>query len=614
MARQRLARWMMSPAGLPWASLAVTAAIVAACTATGDPNTYGASATGSGPGGPGGAGGGGGPNFATSSGSGGSDLCPPCSTDLKSIIDCDGNVIMTCPAGEACAGGVCVSDPCEAAKQGKSTYGCEYWALTTDNIMPGACFAAFVTNTWSVPIHIKVDRNGADLPVSQFIKIPTGQGAQLTYAAYDEAAGLAPGNVAILFLSQTPQFPPPIGNACPPGIVTAQENVDSAVHGTGIGNAFHITTDGPIVAYQIFPYGGGNAAITSSTLLLPTSAWDVNYIAVNAYSTTQVPENWGLPSLDILAGEDGTQVTISPVSAIAATGMVPGTAQGQPITYGLSKGQYLQITQAAELTGSVILANKPIAVFGSSACMNVPVSESACDTGQQQIPPVRALGHEYAAVRYRGRLGGSNEAVPWRLVGAAKDTQLTYVPAKPNGAPASLGIGEVAQFDAPGPFLVKSQDGDHPFYIAAHMTGGAAFNGEGDPEFVNIVPTAQYLNSYVFFTDPTYPETNLVLVRAPGANGFQDVNLDCGGTVTGWQPLGNYEFTRVDLVTGNFQGVSGCANGAHFIESKAPFSVTVWGWGTAATFPFNTQYVSYAYPAGAGVKPVNNTVVPPVPK
>jgi hypothetical protein len=236
---------------------------------------------------------------------------------------------------------------------------------------------------------------------------------------------------------------------------------------------------------------------------------------------------------------------------------------------------------------------------------------AACDTGGQQIPPIRALGSEYAAVRYRGRGGGQNESVPWRLVGAVNGTTLTYTPAAPSGAPTTLSAGQVALFDDPGPFVVASQDAAHPFYASAHMTGGDNFNGEGDPEFVNIIPPAQYLDSYVFFTDPTYPETNLVVIRAQGSSGFADVKLDCAGTLTGWTAIGNYEYTRVDLVTGNFQGVGGCANGAHFIQSTAPFGVTVWGWGSAASFPFYSEYVSYAYPAGAGVAPVNNTVFTP---
>jgi hypothetical protein len=163
---------------------------------------------------------------------------------------------------------------------------------------------------------------------------------------------------------------------------------------------------------------------------------------------------------------------------------------------------------------------------------------------------------------------------------------------------------------------VKSQDKDHPFYVAAYMTGADAiggFSGEGDPEWVNVIPTAQYLESYVLFTDPTYSETSLNVIRRPALdNTFADVTLDCVGTLTGWQKLGAYEWTRVDLVTGDFQNVGNCSNGRHEMKSTVPFGVTVWGWGSAAAF--NTQYVSYAYPAGASVQAINKVVVPPDPK
>jgi IgGFc binding protein len=598
-------------AGVGGALLLATAAT---CSAVSPATFTNAGGSGAASGQGGGSGSGGGPVLSSASGSGGSSACSLCSADLEDVTTCDGTVVMACPAGLACAQGVCVTDPCDAAVQSKSSVGCEYWSLNLDNILPGACFAAYVANNWTTPIHIQVDYQAMPLDVGSFTYVVTGQGAQFMGTPYTDAAGLLPGEVAILFLSQAPgQLGPPFGEPCPTG-VTPAVSADPAVHGTGLGDAFHITTDGPAVAYQIFPYGGGDAAITSATLLLPTSAWDVNYVAVNAFAKTTISSNWGLPSLDILATEDGTQVTISPVAAIVAGTGVAAAAQGTPTVYDLDRGQYIQFTQADELTGSAILANKPIATFGGNSCMNVPTDTSACDTGGQQIPPVRALGSEYAAVRYRGRMGGLNEVVPWRLVGAVDGTKLTWTPSAPAGAPSTLDSGELAQFDSTGPFIVASQDGSHPFYASAHMTGGENFNGEGDAEFVNIIPTAQYLNSYVFFTDLTYPETNLVLVREKGAKGFADVTLDCAGVVGGWTPLGPYEYTRVDLVTGNFAGVNGCGNGVHSISSAAPFGVTVWGWGSIATFPYSSQYVSYAYPAGAGVKVVNDTVVTPVAK
>ena len=176
---------------------------------------------------------------------------------------------------------------------------------------------------------------------------------------------------------------------------------------------------------------------------------------------------------------------------------------GVPMTYPMMKGQALTFEQQAELTGSAILSTKPVGVIGSSGCIDIDAC--CCDGAHQQIPPVRALGSEYVAVRYRNRVEGKEESAPWRIVGAVDGTTLTYEPAPPVGAPLTLSAGEIASFRSPGPFVVRSQDGDHPFYFAGYMTGGGDFEDAGDPEFVNVMPAKQYLARYVFFADPTYP-------------------------------------------------------------------------------------------------------------
>jgi hypothetical protein len=127
-------------------------------------------------------------------------------------------------------------------------------------------------------------------------------------------------------------------------------------------------------------------------------------------------------------------------------------------------------------------------------------------------------------------------------------------------------------------------------------------DGYGDPDFVLDVPPSQFLNDYVFFTDPTYPETNLVVVRSVGG---ADVTLDCLGTLSGWTTVGNYQWTRADLSTGNFTAVGNCNNGRHEMKSTGKFGLWVWGWGTPLTTTF-TANVSYGYPAGMNVQKVND--------
>jgi hypothetical protein len=567
----------------------------------------GASSSSSGSSGGGGEGG----TVFTGGGGTGGDIGPclnTCSNDLTQVVDCNGNVIETCADGMACAFGTCANDACQAAQKSGSSIGCDFWALKTDVIFQGsgACFAAFLANTWSTPAHIQVEREGAPLPNSA-IKIPKGQGFNLMYTDYDPNVGLAPGEVAILFLSRGPGF-----FFIPDCPVPAGFPVETGVLGTGLGKAFHIQTDSPVVAYQILPYGGGASAMTSASLLLPTGVWGTNYLAASAYKN--LPN--GQPSLALLAREDDTEVTILPKVPITGGGGVPAGGPNASLTVKLARGQYVQFTQDQELSGSPVQSNKPIAMFGAASCMNIPVSENACDTGHQQIPPISALGHAYVGANHRHRTAAT-ELEPWRIMGAVDGTKLTWTPAPPPGAPSEIASGQMMEFAATDPFYVTSQDANHPFYLSSYMTGGEKYGGIGDPEWVNAIPTDQFLKDYVLFTDPTYSETSLVVTRARGDNGmFANVILDCAGPLTNWKPVGQFETTVIDLVTGNFQNVGNCSNGRHEIHSDAPFGVTVWGWGTIPGFPgatLYTQYVSYAYPAGAGVKPIN-TVEIPVPK
>jgi len=534
---------------------------------------------------------------------------------------------------------------CDGARAAKSTVACDYYALhplgfsgmpQSGSDLSGSCYAAYLANTSPGPVDIHVEHRGQSLDVSKFARIPSGEGATLSYAPLP-GGQLPPGEVAILFLSSVITTADPAVVPCPSGIdvavpLDAKRPVDPST--ASLNGAFHVTTSAPVVAYDFFPYGGGSTAIASASLLLPTTAWGSNYIGVDAYQGYQ-------PWIAIVASEDDTRVDLVPTADIAPNGAQPGVLKGQTGSFTLARGETLRLVQglgtlpSTELNGTVVQANHPIGMWGGSNGMCIPTDYEACDLAHQQVPPVSALGSEYVAVRYRNRYDGPEETPPWRILGVVPGTLLTYDPAPPAGAPSSLEQGQIARFRASGPFVVRSQDAAHPFYVSAHMTGceyaamqaNASDSGDcrGDPEFVNVVPAAQYLSNYVFFTDPTYPETNLVVVRKKSANTFADVTLDCAGTLGGWQPVGNsgdYQYTRVDLVRHDFEKQGNCDNGRHSMDSTGQFGVTVWGWGSAETKgdPQNTmgpgifysQAVSYAYPAGAGVAQVNGVVVPVV--
>ena len=561
-----------------------------------------------------------GDNGGGSNGSGGSGMptCPVCTADGMGVTDCNGNTTM-CADGMGCSNGVC-ANACDAAEANHESVGCDYYAVDMDAASgppSDACYAVFVANTGKDPVHIQASWNNQTIDLAQFAKLPVGTGQSLTYGAYDPNAGIAPGQVAILFLDYGLGVTD-IGNVpCP---VPAALGLGVQIHGTGIGHAFHITTDNPVVAYQMLPYGGGNAAATGASLLIPTSAWDTNYIAVSAWDAAAPPIPIPLgPSHNIVALDDDTTVTMRPLSAIGSGGGLPAGNMGQTYTFSLNKGDYAQFTQAAPLSGTPIQADKPVGVFGGHQIMSI---DRCCgDHGEQMLTPVRALGSVYVAAPHGDRKpAGSPDPRVFHIYGAVDGTMLTYDP--PGVGPATVNEGQMLEIRTNAPFTVTSQDTDHPFSMFTYMTGaGDATNdtsgsdydpnwvgGWGDPDFVRLVPPPQYLKHYVFFTDVTYPFTTLTVVRQQKNGAFDDVTLDCTGPITGWQPVGTsgqYQIAYVKLVD-HWNAQGSCNNGAHVMDSATPFGVWVWGWGSEDT---NTGWVSYGYPAGEGVLPINNVVI-----
>jgi hypothetical protein len=536
----------------------------------------------------------GGDDFTASTGAG-CDI--HCSADLHSVLDCNDVVITTCPPDQGCSPtGQCVS-PCQSAQENKSTIGCDFYAVTPSIINEGrgSCFAAMIANTWTSPVTVSANYGGQMIDAGQFMYIPQGSGPGLTYAP---AAGgqLQPGQLGILFLSQYPsgdifQIPCPVPSAL---------NTSTQLETAGVGQAFQILTSAPIVAYDVYPWGGSPSFATSATLLLPTPTWGNNFVTSDGWEA-----GFGQPFTQFVAAEDNTTITFVPIADAQGGGTMPTIGANQTGTFVLNRGQVGEYLQATRLAGSVLSSDKPVSVWGGATCMNIPAGVGYCDAAHQQLLPVSALGNDYAVARYPSR--GGDDIAPVSLIGMVDGTALTYDPMPP-GAPPTLNRGQMAIINTDQFFSVKSQDLDHPFYVAAYMTGSGTGSGIGDPEYVNVIPPAQYLPSYLFVTDPTYRNTVLVFVRKRGTDGlFADVTLDCLGTVTGWQPIGaggQYEVARPYLVQ-NGADVGGCQNGVHTASSNTPFGLTVWGYDVD---------VSYAYPAGMSVEPINTVIIPPIPK
>ncbi len=545
-----------------------------------------------------------------------------CSPDLRSVIDAAGQVIQVCPADQGCLAGAC-APACEAAAASKGNVGCDFHVATAGSYPPALppCFAVFVTNTWPRPAKLTVTRGGQSFDVTSFGRIPQNGLPEASWPAVP-AAGIPEGEVAVLFLSHDPNsIMPETGKslACP---VPTAIQMPTVASGTARGEAFHIVSDTPVSAYDILPYGGAESFFPSAELLFPKSAWGTNYVVIaTPPGTHSVP---GPLWASVTAAENDTKIDVLPSVQLPAGADFPAASAGVPASFTLAAGQFLQWELPAgsvDTSGTVFLSDKPVAVSAGNRFFRLqPTPNPGGEATHQQIQPVSALANEYVASPYETRRKDlMPENIYYRIVGVANGTKLSFDPPIA-GVPMQIEQGMAVDFQSTAAFRVTSQDAAHPFSIAqimdtSNIPGGTREGATapnfapnlGDEEFVIMLPPAQFLSHYVFFTDPAYPTTNLVLTRVKTPKGFHDVTVDCLGTISGWKPVGSdgrFEVATVDLVRAEI-GVKTCQNGRHTADSDGPFGLVVWGLDS---------YSSYAYPAGGYAVTITDIVVPPVPK
>ncbi len=535
-----------------------------------------------------------------------------CSVDGRSVVDtCTNEVVETCPPELACGAARC-QEPCAAATADRSSNGCEFYLQPPfyAGVFAQSCFAAFVVNTTAQPLELSLEHEGKALDLSKSLYRTTPGSASLL-----PLEGPIPaGESAVLFVLDRTGLVRASDSvnenhyiACPAGVVPALRADFGG--GTRINTSLRLEANVPASVVAVYPWGGAASFMPSATLLYPVPNWGKEHVIVNAWEAAQS----GVPAAQVVASEDDTEVTIDPTEDLQNGIGVAGTIARAPVTYHLDKGQVLQLVQGRELTGSFVTSTKPTTVFGGHACMNIPATKAACEAANQQLPSFEQWGREYVGVGYRPRTNSEGETMYYRIVAARDGTRLDYDPAVPPGAPVAMSAGESVIFTSGvgEPFVVRTQDAEHPVYLAGYMSAGDPLGGIGDPEFVNVVPAGQYLSSYSFYADPTYAETSLVVVRQKTRKGeFEPVWLECAGDLTDFKPIGTrgeYEFTRVDLTRARGPGAKFgdkvCQSGLQRMRSAGPFTATIWGWDS---------YASYAYPGGMAQRQLVTTPLVPV--
>lgn len=374
----------------------------------------------------------------------------------------------------------------------------------------------------------------------------------------------------------------------------------------------YISANDDITAYLLNP---GNPVYTNDAYVgLPVASLDTEYI-VMAWPDTlpaRAPNENGQSELAVVSPFNDVAVTITP--SITTGSRTAGVA------YTIKLNQFqtytLQSDNAFEdLTGTVIKSSKPVAVFAGNRCADIPVGYGYCDHLIEQLTPTSAWGDNFVTMPLAARANGDYIRILAATNGTTVNVQGIILPAavkapsrRPDASGATHGVGDentafpllasaprlsnaTYQLDR-GQFVeFRTTDrtqitADKPVLVGQYGTGSNFGGNPGDPLFMLIPPSQQFLSKYTFLT-PTGYATNYVNIIVPTESN-SSVMLD-GKPVAAvlFQPIGNgaYEGAAVRVDTGS-----------HTISGAKPFGIYVYGFG---------RDVSYGYPGGLDAKVIN---------
>lgn len=330
----------------------------------------------------------------------------------------------------------------------------------------------------------------------------------------------------------------------------------------------HITTSDDVSVSARF----STSATGGDLLALPTDALTQDYLAL-AWKAPGRDAETMFSEFAVLATEDDTEVTIT--SAAATTS---GRAPGDSWTTTLSKGQALPVvSKTGDLSGSVISATKPVAVFGAHSCATIPNNQTLfCDYVLEQLPGSDTWGTSFLTVPLKPRTGDT-----FRML-ASKDSTAVSV----DGVPvANLDRGEFHEQILSAASVITAT---HPILVAQYANGFQYDGTIGDPAMLVVPATEQFLDSYTFSVPGGF-QTNTINVIAPsaavGAVKLDDVAIPAGS----FSPIGGsgYSGAQVDTTAGG-----------HSVTSPQPVGVAVYGFTGRSDFAGNE---GFGFPAGYGL-------------
>lgn len=354
--------------------------------------------------------------------------------------------------------------------------------------------------------------------------------------------------------------------------------------------SFHITSN-----EEITVYAHSQARQTSAAfLVLPTDVLDNDYIVISYNSDSDDSEP--MPSeFAIVATEDNTNITIIP---------------SQPTRYNelntqkliLDKGEVylvqadMEHNHLVDLTGTIINADKPVALFSGQQKSGVPVEglsrTPTRDCLMEQIPPVKVWSNNAFITPFAEPSDVTNLYDDLFRITAAYDSTTINI----NGTVvANLNQGEFYEDKITQPSLVTSNSSFLlvQYKKSSDYIGSGGSGNNGDAFMLVVPPKEQFLTSYTTINVQAYDNRAIVyneqyitiVIPTSGISSFRLDNNPVNSAL--FNPIQNsgYSFASIPV-----------NDGVHKTASDSAFGIYIYGYGLANSF---------GYTGGMSFKPID---------
>ena len=349
---------------------------------------------------------------------------------------------------------------------------------------------------------------------------------------------------------------------------------------------FHITSDDDI---SVVIHSEAEFS-SDACLVYPVDALGRNYFVFSYESNFYSNMNYfgTTPSQFCVVGtEDSTTVEITPTASTFRNGTDKQTIVLNQGEVYLVQADIIRGTTSSgnsDLTGTRILSDKPVAVFGGQQRANIPFNRyGSRDFLLSQMIPLEAWGRDVFVVPFADpEVIQSNESDLNRITVAYDNTTL-FVGGEEY---ATMNQGDVITRDISEPFYIE---GDKPIraslYKRSTRTGGGQFSAsDSDPFMVLFPPKQQFLREYNFVNVdlPNY-DKHYVSVIIPTED-INSLRIDNNPVVADFQPVFGIDYSYANILV---------SPGGHNIKADTTFGICIYGYG---------QTDSYGYVGGLGLE------------